>query len=285
MAEKLDNVDINAFFGFRSFPFSLVPNADSFFPAKHHIDMLEVLSYAINQGSLISVLTGKPGLGKTQLILSLTPKISKEIKPIYILNSAISPLELYSSIARELELEITEILSQANKDLILKAIKKYFQETYVQGNYKRVLLIIDEAQFLPIDTLEELRLLTNLNEGDNFFLQIFLIGQPTLTEKLDLPQLLPFCQRVSIWEELKPFEKDEVLPYIWFRIKQVSDFPTITLQEDLKKPLYKFTQGNPRLINKLMDRACLVAYYRKEKTIHKGIIKDAYETFKREIMF
>ncbi|MFN3505690.1 MAG: ExeA family protein, partial [Caldimicrobium sp.] len=271
--------DYYSFFGLTSSSFSLIPNPKIFFPAKAHLECIEVLSFALNQGSLISVLTGEPGLGKTQVVLTLFSKLDQNIKPLYVLHPGISPLELYSSLAEELNWSVS--FGQKSKDGILKVLKNNLLE--IQKSFQSLLIIIDEAQLLPLETLEELRLLTNLTGSENISLQIFLIGQPLLGEKLNQPNLSPLRQRISIWEELKPLEKEEVLPYIWFRIKQVSQYPTLNILENIKKPLYKYTKGVPRLINKLMERTFLIAFFRKEKTIHKTHIKTAYNTFKKEI--
>lgn len=266
-----------SFFNLKAPPFSLVPDPSLFFPARAHLESIEVLSFALNQGSLISVLTGEPGLGKTQVVLTLLSRLSSEIKPILIFNPALPPTAFFESLFEELSLGEPSPLS-SNKDYLLKKLRDFFlsKKDYTP---QRCLLVIDEAQLLPLETLEELRLLTNLNEGRDLFLQIFLIGQPGLAEKIKNPQLAPLRQRISVWEELKPFLREEVLPYIWFRIKQVSEMPNLIIEKSLEKPLYKWTKGIPRLINKLMDRTLFIAYARGERQIRKGHLKEAKKTF------
>lgn len=267
-----------SFFNLKASPFSLVPDPELFFPAKAHLESIEVLSYALNQGSLISVLTGEPGLGKTQVVLTLLSKIKEEITPLFIYNPSLKPQEFFQALFKELGLKEENPFT---KDEVLKKLKAFFRE---EGSGKRFLLIIDEAQLVPEETLEELRLITNLNEGRGINLQIFLVGQPALAEKLKKPEQAPLRQRIAIWETLKPFEKEEILPYLWFRIKQVSDSPELHLEGKLVRPLYKWTKGVPRLINKLMDRTLFIAYVKKDRTIGKKYLKEAKNTFQRELL-
>ncbi len=266
-----------SFFNIKAPPFSLVPDPSLFFPARAHLESIEVLSFALNQGSLISVLTGEPGLGKTQVILTLLSRLSKEIRPILIYNPALSPVEFFETLFRELSID-EETPSSLNKDFALKKLRNFFVASST-GAPKRCLLVIDEAQLLPIETLEELRLLSNLNEGKELFLQIFLVGQTGLAQKIKNPLLSPLRQRISVWEELRPLERDEIMPYLWFRIKQVSDVPNLILDKALEKSLYKWTKGIPRLINKLMDRTLFLAYTKQERYIKKGHLKEAKKTF------
>ena len=280
----LNNFSYISFFNLKAPPFSLVPDSRLFFPGRAHLETLEVFTFSINQGSLFSVLTGEPGLGKTQILLTLLTRLHEDLKKILIYNPSLRPEEFFETLFKELALNdlSQETLAEnpgygSNKDEILKGLKKFFNSG--PSPYKRCLLIIDEAQLLPMETLEELRLLTNLNEGSNLFLQILLIGQPALAEKLKGPELSPLRQRISVWETLKPLEKEEILPYLWFRIKQVSESPEINFERGMEKKIFKWTKGIPRLINKLMDRTLFVAYVKREKIIRKAYLKEAKKTF------
>jgi general secretion pathway protein A len=282
--EILNNYSYVSFFNFKAPPFSLVPDPSLFFPGKAHLETLEVFTFSINQGSLFSVLTGEPGLGKTQILLTLLTRLPEDLKKILIYNPSLSPEDFFKTLFKELALKdlSKETLTEnpgygGNKDEILKILKNFFDSG--SSPFKRCLLIIDEAQLLPLETLEELRLLTNLNQGSSLFLQILLIGQPTLAEKLKRTELSPLRQRISVWETLKPLEKEEILPYLWFRIKQVSESPEINFERKIEKKIFKWTQGIPRLVNKLMDRALFVAYVKREKIIRKAHLKEAKKTF------
>jgi len=268
------------FFNLQSPPFSLVPDPALFFPAKAHLETIEVLSFALNQGSLISVLTGEPGLGKTQVVLTLLSKLQDPIKPLFIYNPALRPQEFFQTLFREMGL--AEDRELPVKEEVLKRLKTFFKKKREEPT--KILLVIDEAQLLPEETLEELRLITNLNEGREPFLQIFLIGQTGLSEKLKKPENAPLRQRISIWEVLRPLEKEEILPYLWFRIRQVSENPEISFEKKIEKPLYKATKGVPRLINKLMDRTLFIAYVKRDKVIRKSYVKEAKKTFQDELL-
>lgn len=267
----------NDFYGFRDSPFSLIPNPDLFFPAISHLELINVLHYALINKSLITVLTGAPGVGKTQVVLTLLSKIKRDFQALEILNPAISPEELFQTLISKIIK--TKDPMPSNKDFILKELK-----SALTSQEEVFLIIIDEAQLLPIETLEELRLLTNLNEDNKILLQIFLIGQPNLSEKLKDPKLLPLRQRIGVWEELKPLKREEILSYIWFRIREVSSTPNIILDKNIEKPLYKASKGIPRLINKIMDRTLFIAYYLRENKITKRHIKEAIKTFKEELL-
>ncbi len=276
-----DKLNYNAFFGFSDFPFSLIPNPNIFFPAGSLLETINVLHYALVNSSLITILTGPPGVGKTQVLLTLLSKLDKNvIQPLEILNPAISPQELFQTIIGKVmsEEENSDLITK-NKDYILKRLK----DNFIKEN-RRYLLIIDEAQLLPLDTLEELRLLTNLNEDSRVFLQIFLIGQPILSQKLERPELLPLRQRINVWEDLHPLKKEECLSYVWFRIKQVSSAPNLTIDKNIEKILYKSSKGVPRLINKIMDRALFIAYSRRETRITKDHLKEAISTYKEGLL-
>lgn len=320
-----------SFFNLRKLPFSLVPDPRLFFPSRRHLQILDILKFSILQGSLISVIVGEPGVGKTQALLTLLERLPQDsYHKVEILNPALSPEEFLKSIfwgmetshyargnnqhpiiPRPVRVEESqetshigvmerknlgdiskEETSRANnvtfkdlgltKDLVLKFLKEKLTE--LKTKQAKLLLIIDEAQLLPDETLEELRLITNLNEGTDPVIQILLIGQPNLRERLASPKFLPLRQRISVFEELKPLDKDEILPYLWFRINQVSDRPEINFHKNILRTLYKSSKGIPRLINKLMDRALFLAYTKGERVITKKHLKEAKATFENLII-
>ncbi|MCC6048863.1 MAG: AAA family ATPase [Thermodesulfobacterium sp.] len=320
-----------SFFNLRKLPFNLVPDPRLFFPSRRHLQILDILKFSILQGSLISVIVGEPGVGKTQALLTLLERLPQDsYHKVEILNPALSPEEFLKSIfwgmetshyglgnnqhpiiPRPVRVEESqetshigvmerknlgdiskEETSRANnvtfkdlgltKDLVLKFLKEKLME--LKTKQAKLLLIIDEAQLLPDETLEELRLITNLNEGTDPVIQILLIGQPNLRERLASPKFLPLRQRISVFEELKPLDKDEILPYLWFRINQVSDRPEINFHKNILRTLYKSSKGIPRLINKLMDRALFLAYTKGERVITKKHLKEAKTTFENLII-
>jgi MSHA biogenesis protein MshM len=329
--ENYDDISFLSFFNLKKPPFSLVPDPGLFFSSRKHLQILNIFKFSILQGSLISVILGEPGVGKTQALLALLEKLPQDsYHKVEILNPALRSEELLKSIFWGMEtynyarsdifyhvimrpvsdegsqgvIPIGMIESKAlgamgegetsrvnnvvfqdlglTKDLVLKYLKEKLTE--LKTKQAKLLIIIDEAQLLPDETLEELRLLTNLNEGTNPVIQILLIGQPNLRERLASPKFLPLRQRISVFEELKPLDKDEILPYIWFRINQVSDRPEINFHKNILRTLYKHSRGIPRLINKLMDRALLIAYIKGERLITKKHLKEAKATFENLVI-
>jgi len=320
-----------SFFNLRKPPFSLMPDPRLFFPSRRHLQILDILKFSLLQGSLISVIVGEPGVGKTQALLTLLERLPLDsYHKVEILNPSLSPEEFLKSIFWSMETsphargDISHhvMLSRASsegsqgvspigvlerktlgdmvegetprandmafqdlgltKDLVLKFLKQKLIE--LKTKQAKLLLIIDEAQLLPDETLEELRLITNLNEGTDPAIQILLIAQPTLRERLANPKFLPLRQRISVFEELKPLDKEEILPYLWFRINQVSDRPEINFHKNILRTLYKSSRGIPRLINKLMDRALFIAYTKGERVINKKHLKEAKATFENLII-
>ncbi len=271
-----------SFYNLREPPFSLVPVPHIFYPSHKHVSILDILKFSILNGSLISVIIGEPGVGKTQALITLLAGLpEKNFTKIEIHNPALSPEELIKSIFYALQLELPADF--LNKNLVLKVLKESLAKN-LNDSKRKILLVIDEAQLLPDDTMEELRLITNLNEGTEPVIQILLVGQLALRERLMEKKFFPLRQRISVLEELKPIDKDEVLPYIWFRINQVSTKPEINIHKNVHKIIYKLTKGNPRLINKIMDRSLFIAYIKQENLITKEHIKEAKATFE-ELLF
>jgi len=300
-----------AFFNLREPPFNLVPVPHIFFPSRRHLQIIDIIKFSILQGSLISVIVGEPGVGKTQALLTLLEGLpSDKYYKIQILNPALSPEDLLKSIFWQINatkfdeeerlekpnLSALESNSSASskipnefpmdlrltKHQILKHLNDWLTELKVKK--AKLLLVVDEAQLLLDETLEELRLITNLNEGTDPVLQILLIGQPPLRERLKSSNFLPLRQRISILEELKPLDKDEILAYIWFRINQVSERAELNFHKNILGILHKFTRGVPRIINKLMDRALFIAYTNEERLITKKHIKEAKATFDKIVI-
>lgn len=274
--------DVCNFFNFKFHPFSLTPDVDLFFPARNHLENLIVLKYAVEHGSLISVLTGEPGTGKTQIVNTLLSQLSDHYKVFVFDNSSLSPEEFYITILKGLKIIEKEAdLEPFNKDFALKKFKEYLHE-HNNNDSVKILIVVDEAQFLPSDTLEELRFITNLNTDKEPQVQIVLTGQPSLEDKLKEEKLLPVRQRISVMEKLKPLEEDEVIPYVWYRIKAASEFPRIGISKDAGKLLIKKSKCIPRIINKLMNRAIFLAFLKSEIEIKKEHIKEAEETLASE---
>lgn len=267
------------FFGLKEPPFSLTPDPDYFFPASAHIKVIEVFKYGFLKKEGFMVLIGEPGLGKTLLIKLILKHLPADYEKISFLSPTLSPYELILSISQKLNL-ISEGENKFSKEFLLNLLQKYLEN--LEKEAKTLLIIIDEAQNLPIETLEELRLLSNFETEQKKLIQFFLVGQSLLGEKLRSYQLHQLAQRITIWENLTPFNKEESGEYVKFRLAKAG-YPVITFERNFEKLLYEFTKGVPRLINKLMDRTLLVAYAERSQKIKKKHLKIARKSFPDEV--
>lgn len=163
-----------------------------------------------------------------------------------------------------------------NMDLLSKKLRNF--STAKKEAPLRGLLVIDEPKLFPLETLEELRLPTNLKEGKDFFLLIVLVGQPNFAEKIKYHQLSHLRQKISVWDKINPLESKKIVSYLWFRIKQVAEIPNIDFEKSIEKLLYKWPKGITRLINKIMDRTLFIAYDRGKSNLKRGSLKDAQKT-------
>ncbi|WP_022855780.1 ExeA family protein [Thermodesulfobacterium thermophilum] len=267
------------FFGLKEPPFSLTPDPAYFFPSSNHMKIIEILKYGIFKKEGFIVLTGAPGLGKTLIIKLLLNFLPEDYQKVFLLTPTLSPQEIISALCRALNLCLEEDFS-LSKETTLNLLYKALKELQQQG--KTLIIIIDEAQNLPIETLEELRLLSNFETEKNKLIQFFLVGQPLLTDKLRNDKLYQLSQRITIWENLTPFNLEETGEYIRFRLAKAGH-PVIIFERGFEKLLYKMTQGIPRLINKLMDRTLLVAYAERSQKIKKKHLKIARASFPDEV--
>lgn len=239
--------------GFTDAPFRLSPDPEFFFPARPHIAAKKVLAYAINNDEGFMVLIGPAGSGKTLTLRMLLQEIGDDKVTAVIVSPLVSPAGLLRLLLAELSIQAGD---QEESAVLLKRFQQVLLE--LAAEQKEVLIIIDEAQNIPIETLEQLRMLSNIETDSKKLLQIILAGQPELDDLLQDPRLGQLRQRIMVWERLRTFTKTETAEYVRFRLARAgrADF---TLTKRAGKILYKESQGIPRLINRLMDRALLLA--------------------------
>lgn len=271
--------DYVKFFGLKEPPFSLTPDPNYFFPAENHVKVIEVFKYGFLKKEGFMILTGEPGLGKTLLIKLILKHLPENYEKLFLLTPTLSPYELIVSISQKLKL-IPEDKNNFSKEFLLNLLQEYLKK--LEKEDKTLLIVIDEAQNLPLETLEELRLLSNFETEKKKLIQFFLAGQPLLTEKLKSYELHQLAQRITIWENLTPFDRVETGEYVRFRLAKAGH-PIITFERGFEKLLYEFTQGIPRLINKLMDRTMLTAYAERSQKLTKKHLKMAKASFPDEV--
>jgi len=261
--------DYLSFFGLNDHPFRLTPDTRYFFPSSKHKAVLEVIKYGIQRGEGFIVVTGDPGSGKTMLLRVLLKELDPAFETALIIAPTLEPKELLQAILEDIGIDFNP---SDTKERLVKKFRDYLID--LVNNGKRLLLVIDEAQNLPLASIEEIRLLSNLEMEDRKLFQILLVGQPSLELKLKSPELSQFTQRVSVWERIAHLSLEETLWYIQHRLGKAGG-SHIPIEKGTEKILYLSTKGIPRLINKVMDRSLLVMAAKLQRRLTKEIIKEA----------
>ncbi|GBC59280.1 peptidoglycan-binding protein [Desulfonema ishimotonii] len=257
------------FFGFSERPFQLVPNPTYLFLSKSHEEALAHLTYAVSQGDGFVKITGEVGTGKTTLCRVFLDNLDDQTEAAYILNPMLSAADLLKAINDEFD-----IPSDADESRpLIDTLNAFLMEKKREG--KQVILLIDEAQNLSRDVLEQLRLLSNLETNTSKLLQIILVGQPELREKLDSHELRQLSQRITLSCHLKPLDFRETGEYIRHRIRIASRKMGVRFTRSAHRAIYRYSGGIPRLINIVCDRAMLTAYGLNKHKISGYIAREA----------
>jgi general secretion pathway protein A len=258
----------NTFFGFREKPFKLVPNPDYLYLSKSHEDALAHLAYAVDQGDGFVVIIGEVGTGKTTLCRNFLEQLDSDTESAYIFNPRLDSTQLMSSICNEYGIKTSG--RQDIKELLDKL------NTYLIAQHRldrKVVLLIDEAQGLSIESLEMVRLISNLETTRSKLLQIILVGQPELEQKLASHELRQLAQRISLNCQLKPLTASETDGYIRHRVNIAAVRPSEVFTTGACQKAYEYSGGVPRLINIICDRALLAAYSSNQSTIHGSLVQ------------
>ncbi len=259
----------NNFFGFREGPFQLVPNPAYLFLSRSHEETMANLNYAIYQGEGFVEITGEVGTGKTTLCRAFLEKIENETEAAYIFNPKLDSIQLLKTINDEFGISSNK---NTIKDLI-DTLNAFLMKKKASG--KNVVLIVDEAQNLSNEVLEQLRLLSNLETNQSKLLQIIMVGQPELKDMLDSHELRQLGQRINVNSHLLPLTAKETIEYIKHRIHIASIKPGTKFTRLAFYFIYKFSRGIPRLINIVCDRSLLTAYSLDQHQITAGIVRSS----------
>ena len=249
-----------AYYGLKDRPFQLTPNPQWFFASKLHKRALAYLQYGLSQGEGFIVITGDVGTGKTTIANQLLAKLDPhQIIARQIVTSKLNPDDLLRMICSVFQLQIKE----HNKATYLEAISAYLQ-TLAQHK-KRALLLVDEAQNLPLESIEELRMLSNFQLAGKPLLQSFLLGQNELNAVIQSPHMEQFRQRIIASSNLSALSVEDCQAYIEYRI-QAAGGPAALLDNACFAMIHQFSSGIPRKINNLMDRVLLYGFLEEIKT-------------------
>jgi general secretion pathway protein A len=261
-------------FGLTESPFSIAPDPRYLFMSDKHREGLAHLLYGLQSDCGFVLLTGEVGTGKTTVCRCLLEQVPAETDVAFILNPKVTVDELLATICDEFALPYPP--GGSNK-ILIDRLNGYLLENHARG--RRSVLIIDEAQNLGADLLEQLRLLTNLETNERKLLQILLLGQPELRDKLARPELRQFAQRITARYHLEPLAREEIGAYVAHRLEVAGGRGNLFPDSSLKE-IFKLSGGIPRLINVLCDRALLGIYVEgKEKVDLKVLRRAAREVF------
>ena len=260
------------FFGLNEAPFSITPDPAFVYLSAAHRDALAHLLYGVGQGGAggFVQLTGEVGTGKTTICRCLLEQVPEETRVALVLNPLMTPRELLATICEELSIETREI-ADSNK-LMVDALNSYLLGQHAQG--RRVVIVIDEAQNLSPEALEQVRLLTNLETSKDKLLQMVLLGQPELRQLLQRQDLRQLAQRITARYHLSPLNQEETQGYVKHRI-QVAGTQRNPFRRSAMRALYQRSGGVPRLINIIADRALAGAYARETANVTPALVHAA----------
>jgi general secretion pathway protein A len=257
-----------SFFGLKEKPFNLLPDPDYLYMSSGHENIFTHLEYAISENKGFVVITGEVGSGKTTLINYLISKSLSGVEVGLINNTYIAPNQVIKSICREFELNTEDM----DRDEMLDRFHNFLIEKYAIS--KRVILIFDEAQNLSTKTLEEIRMLSNLEAEKDHLIQIILSGQPELRARLQDSRLKQFVQRITVYCHLSGLSRAEVEKYIKYRLTVAGAKDPGIFVDGAIGMIASYSKGIPRLINLACDAAMVYGYADNKRIIDKGIIEE-----------
>ncbi|MBK3331457.1 AAA family ATPase [Persephonella atlantica] len=265
------------FFGLKEDPFKITPDYRYFYPSKTHRIADNLLNYVVRHGEGFCVIIGEPGTGKTTVIRKFINSLKDNVIYALILTPKLNPEEFLKVVLDDLGIHI----KADSKHDLLKKFREFLEKKVSEG--KKVLIIVDEAQNLPEDTLEELRLLSNLETANEKLVQIILLGQPELDEKLKLPQLRQLNQRITNKIRLLPLTEDETFRYIYHRLA-IAGKGNIRFKDSAVRKIYKYSRGIPRIINILASRSLMSAFMTGSFVIKPENVDAAKETLNPDMV-
>ena len=255
------------YFGFKEKPFNIAPDPDFLYLSRKHQNAISSLDFGLMDDAGLILFTGDIGTGKTTLIHHILRRIGVEFTVAVVFNTNVDADQLLGIILQEFGLNA----DSDNKAATIKTLTRFLID--LRSRNKRPLLIIDEAQSLSLDALEEIRLLSNLQDGSTMLLQIMLVGQPELKDRLKNPSMTSLTQRIAVNYHLKPFEREETAQYIDHRLKTAGGRTDLFTDAAIDR-VHRMTRGIPRSINILCHAALVYGFADELPTIDVPVLEE-----------
>jgi len=265
------------FYGLKQAPFDITPNPRFLFHSGKHREALNHLLYGIRERKGFVQLTGEVGAGKTTLCRALLEQLNGEFSTALILNPVLNANELMKAIATEFGLDVKNL----DRLDTVTAISNFLLKQIAEG--RETVLIIDEAQNLTEELLEQVRLLSNIETDDRKLLQIILLGQPELRDRLNSQNLRQLRQRITVRYHLKPLTKFEVAQYIQHRLELAGAKGAPYFSRPALWRIYNYSGGVPRLVNAVCDKALLAGFVERSDRINFRMVGRAIRELEGEI--
>ncbi|MDP5254508.1 MULTISPECIES: ExeA family protein [unclassified Vibrio] len=260
------------FFDLKERPFSIVPTARYFFLSQRHQEAITHLQHGLDDAGGVAMLTGEVGTGKTTIAKSLLASLDANTQAVFLLTPTLERSELLETLCDEFGLEYAV---NATQKTLHQLLKRFLEHNASQG--KKTLLVIDEAQHLSADVLEQLRLLTNLDNDKHRLLKVLLVGQPELQQRLQTTALRQLAQRITGRYHLLPLNADETNDYLQFRLHTAgASEPLFTIKA--AKMIAEYSHGIPRLINLIADKTLQLAYQDGDKALDLTRVEQACQS-------
>jgi general secretion pathway protein A len=257
-------------------PFNVTPDPRFLFLSESHKEALANLLYGIQERKGFVLLTGEVGTGKTTLLHTLLGRLEEDTKTAFIFNTRLGPRDFFQYMFEEFGIPF----NAKTKSECLVSLNNFLIDRLRKG--KNAVLIVDEAQNLTPALLEEIRLLSNLETPTEKLIQILLVGQPELSEKLALPELRQFRQRISVRYRIRPLSREETRAYVFERLRIAGNPHDKIFNEKSLDVIYAFSRGIPRLINIVCDSAMLTGFARGKKQLGAELVKEAVRDLELE---
>ena len=258
------------FYHLKEKPFKIIPNPNALFLSSRYENALTYLEYGLTEKTGFILLTGEIGMGKTTLVRYFLNKLGPHVDAGVIFNTNVNADQILKMILLEFDLAP----SDRDKSEDLDVLYQYLIERYREG--KQVVLIIDEAQNLTREALEEVRMLSNLQTDEEALIQIMIVGQPELNRKLEQPGLAQFSQRIAVRYHLSPLSREECHEYIAHRLRAAGGNPDVFLP-DAMNLIYETARGIPRTINLLCDASLVYGYADEINTIGEYVVQQVID--------